>query len=104
SNPNLSAMALQRAHHLQTGAQNYGASVGAMAPPPAYPTTTPVSTQPIQIGGPKPSGAPARTTAGSSAVSPPRGYVSRNGQTSWLSFRGVLRRAGRTIEGQTTYA
>ncbi|MFO0877188.1 MAG: SH3 domain-containing protein [Gemmataceae bacterium] len=106
SNPNMSAVALQRANFLQTGAQNYGASVGPAVGSPTYPVATPASTSPLQIGGPTTSAPATRmpVVPTSASANPPRGYATRNGQTSWLSFRGILRRSGRTIEGQQTYA
>jgi SH3-like domain-containing protein len=94
--PAYSSMALERARYLQGGSQNYGATVGS-APP---------ATRPVQVGGPTStrSAAAARQVSSSFTGQPPRINQSRNGSTSWISYRGVLRRAGRTVEGQPTFA
>ncbi|MFO0841387.1 MAG: SH3 domain-containing protein [Gemmataceae bacterium] len=102
SQPALSSMALERARYLQGGYQNYGAGVGGVPPPPA----------PVQVGAPVSPGSPRvtatpgvnRRETSSFTGQPPRINASRNGATSWVSYRGVLRRAGRIVEGQQTYA
>lgn len=97
----LSSRALERARYLQGGYQNYGATVGGVPPPPS----------PVQVGAPN---TPGATRATSAARAPSRETISytgqtprldpaRNGKTTWESYRGILRRAGRVVEGQTTY-
>jgi hypothetical protein len=101
THPALSSMALERARYLQGGYQNYGATVGGVPSPPP---------PPVQVGGPASPGTsrsmdgqtPRQTS--SFIGQPPRLHASRNGATSWVSYRGVLRRAGRIVEGQQTYA
>jgi hypothetical protein len=98
----LSSMALERARYLQGGYQNYGATVGGVPPPPS----------PVQVGAPN---TPGATRATSVARPPSRDTISytgqtprldpaRNGKATWESYRGILRRAGRVVEGQPTYA
>ncbi|MFO0925825.1 MAG: hypothetical protein U0736_02165 [Gemmataceae bacterium] len=123
SNPSLSALALQRAQFLQGGYRNYG--VGAVAQPP---TATPVSTagagrsyplpaangvEAVRMGAPTaPAGlAPANVVTttlqrDNSQFTPlaPTGSPPRGMPSSWSGYKGVLRRAGRTVEGATTYA
>jgi hypothetical protein len=97
----LSSMALERARYLQGGYQSYGATAGGVPPPPS----------PVQVGAPNTPGAsraaavarPANRETISYTGQTPRLDPSRNGKTTWESYRGILRRAGRTIEGQTTY-
>ncbi len=96
SNPTLSSLALERARYLQSGYQNYGASVG------------PTITTPIHLGAPAAPGTSRLNASPSSGGSTfvgqtPRLPPTRNGQTTWLTHRGILRRAGRMIEGQATY-
>lgn len=124
SNPSVSAMALQRAQFLQGGYRNYG--VGAVAQPPvaaapapaaggsrSYPLPAASGAESVRMGAPT-----AATGAGVANVvtttlqrdnsqftplpatgSPPRGVPS-----TWSGYKGVLRRAGRTVEGYSTYA
>jgi hypothetical protein len=114
--PDLSAWALQRAQYLQGGHQNYGASVGpsATGPTAGRVYALPTSTASVQVGAPvTPRAASSqddvmRTTTirrDSSAFTPqPTTGPPRGSQSQWLGYRGVLRRAGRMNEGQTTYA
>jgi SH3-like domain-containing protein len=104
TNSSLSAMALARARYLQGGYQNYGAGVG-VAPPPTMPASP---TTPVVVGAPTtprgnwvqgtPTSSPTPTTVPSA---PPTNPIQL---ANWTTFRGRLRRAGRAVEGQTTYA
>jgi hypothetical protein len=100
SQPALASLALQRAQFLQGGYQNYGAG-GGVAPAPTAPAErAPASTNVVQVG---PGGVLARpvSSASTPAATPP---ARAGSPSSWMRFRGVLRRAGRVVEGQTTYA
>jgi hypothetical protein len=87
SQPALATLALQRAQYLQSGYQRYGA-----APPAA------ASTSVVQIG---PSGAARPVSSSFTASTPP---ARAGSPSSWMRYRGVVRRAGRVVEGQVTYA
>lgn len=123
NNPSVSALALQRAQFLQSGYRSYGA--GAVAQPPA---ATPASTaganrtytlpasagvEAVRMGAPTaPAGlGPANVVTttlqrDNSQFTPqaPCGHPPRGTPSSWTGYKGVLRRAGRTVEGYTTYA
>jgi hypothetical protein len=110
SQPALSALALERARYLHTGHQEYGSGGGIPPAPPATATAgtarAPASTTVVQVS---PSGAgrgiDARpASALSSAFTPQPAPQRGSSPSSWMRYRGVLRRAGRVVEGQTTYA
>ena len=90
SQPGLSAMALQRAQYLQGGHQNYG---GVPPPPPMYgENRAGVATSTVQV--PAASRAVALQPASSRGGTP----------STWMRYRGVLRKAGRAVEGHQAYA
>lgn len=86
--PTLSAQALDRARFLQGGHQQYGAQVPA--------------TNTVQVGQPSVAHVPVSRAA--ATAPPPQPPPPRGTPASWMRYRGVLRRAGRVIEGQVTYA
>ncbi|MFM7148275.1 MAG: hypothetical protein ACKO23_00365 [Gemmataceae bacterium] len=108
-NPNMANAAAQRARYLQ-----------GTWPPPATPVaqsmqTAPpgyCTTSPVLIGQP-PAATVQRTSPMEQAVVPSStplagsqatAVANRGNNASWVGYRGILRKAGRTIEGQTTYA
>jgi hypothetical protein len=121
SHPTHSAWALQRANFLRNGYQNYGGPTGYPAPTAGRVYALPASSAGggLQVGPPttaRAASSPAdvtRTTTikrDSSAFVPqaPTGAPPRlapgSSPSSWQGYKGVLRRAGRVVEGQTTYA
>lgn len=97
-NPQLSAQALERAQYLQVGHQRYGAMAGVS---PVQGTPVSMRAQAVQVGAPaRPgTGTPPATSSFTPAAQP----AAANAQ-GMATYRGMLRRAGRAVEGRTMYA
>jgi hypothetical protein len=102
TNPTRSAEALARANYLQNGYTNYGAAVGTARP--AAPPPEPPSSSVRLIGPPGSRPAEGVTTTTTIQREPPAPDRQLPQGWEWKTFRGHLRKAGRSVDDRVAYA